>query len=120
MGKRDRMLRLCFKLLCLTAVSPAVLAGDWTVTNSLNLNSYFSDNLGQRANGNSGMVLNASPQLGLQGKGRRISASLSYAPTLFTAFGDDVPASGINHFLAADATSTLVRDTLFLDGSARK
>jgi len=120
MEKWDRMCRLAFKLLCFTVVvaTPPVLAGDWTVTNSLNLSSYYSDNLGQRADANAGMVVNASPQLALHGNGRRIKGALSYAPTLFTAFGDDPPDSGINHFLAAHFNSTLVRNTLFLDSTA--
>jgi len=120
MEKWDRMCRLVYKLLCFTVVvaTQPVLAGDWTVTNSLNLSSYYSDNLGQRADANAGMVVNASPQLALHGNGRRIKGALSYAPTLFTAFGDDPPDSGINHFLAAHFNSTLVRNTLFLDSTA--
>lgn len=120
METRHRISRPGRRLLCLGAVLLAgpAWAGDWKLDNSLQLNSYFSDNLGHRAQGNAGVGLIVRPQIGLQGAGRRVSGTLSYAPSLNTVFGEDVPDSRIAHQLAADFNAELVRQRLFLDASA--
>lgn len=114
------MRRQGLKILCISVmfVTQSVSAGDWTVTNSLNLNSYFSDNLRQRTDANAGMVLTVRPRIGLTGNGRRLKGSLAYSPTLYTAVGDDAPDTTLNHLLSANFNSTLVRDRVFLDSSA--
>ena len=99
-------------------VSMSAQAGDWTLTNSLSLQSIFSDNINQAANGKAGVLLTASPHVDLKGTGRRVSGNLSYAPSLFADLGGNARSNGINHYLNAAFNSELLRNELFLDTRA--
>lgn len=93
-------------------------AGDWKVTNSLQLSTFVSDNLSHRSDGNAGAGLTVQPRIGLRGSGRRISGGLAYAPTLVGYVGEDPPQDRLSHLLNAAFHSELVRQTLFVDASA--
>ena len=89
----------------LSIVSLPTQAGDWTLSNSISLQSIFSDNINQAQNGDAGMLLNASPRIDLSGAGRRVRGDLSYAPYLFASFGGNDQNNGINNYLDADFNS---------------
>lgn len=93
-------------------------AGDWTLSNSISLQTVFTDNVALREDADTGVILDVAPRLDLVGKGGRVSGNLAYAPAVYARFGGDTDDQGINHFLNAAFAAELVRDTLFLDTKA--
>lgn len=121
MKPRERMRRLGLNLLCVgvAATAAPAQAGDWKLTNNLQVTSYLSDNIRHTADGDAGMGVTVRPRIRLQGKGGRVNGVLSYAPSLNAVFGSDAPNPRVSHDLYADFNSELVRQTLFLDATAR-
>lgn len=120
MERRDRIshLGIVFGLFALGALPPLASAGDWQLSNSLSLNTYASDNLRQRQDGEAGVAIDVRPTVSLRGTGRRVQGAITYTPSLYTSAGDDAPPSRLSHYLNALFNTELVRDSVFLDTAA--
>ncbi len=100
-------------------VAPAADAIDWRFEPTLNVSSTYTDNARQRSNDpQDALILTTTPGFKLRSEGsRRVQASLQYGLTGVKRFGDD-RSDDLYHNLNAAGKAELVKDFLFIDGSA--
>ncbi|PKO73137.1 MAG: TIGR03016 family PEP-CTERM system-associated outer membrane protein [Betaproteobacteria bacterium HGW-Betaproteobacteria-17] len=93
---------------------------DWRLERSLGASASISDNANQSATDpQNALILSVTPSFTLRSQGsRRVQATLQYGLTGVGRFGDD-QSSDIYHNLNALGKAELVKDFLFVDGSAR-
>jgi len=109
--------RSCWILLLWTGIWSCAQAGDWTLSNSLSLNAIYTDNVGLSGGGESDLVLQVRPTIGLHGRGGRIQADVDYGLSYNQHLSSNNGSNLVNN-LRAHTTTELVRDTLFLDANA--
>ena len=109
----------CAVLAALT-FAPAAHAIDWRFEPYVNASSTYTDNVRQSSNNpQDALILTATPGFTLRSEGsRRVQASLQYGLTAVERFGGD-QNDNIYHNLNAVGKAELVKDFLFIDGSAR-
>ncbi len=101
------------------AFAPAAHAIDWRFEPYLNASSTYTDNARQSSNNpQDALILTATPGFNLRSEGsRRVHASLQYGLTGVERIGND-QSNNFYHNLNAVGKAELVKDFLFIDGSA--
>ena len=101
------------------AFASAAHAIDWRFEPYLNASATYTDNVRQSSNNpQDGLILTATPGFTLRSEGsRRVQASLQYGLTGVTRFGGN-QSDNFYHNLTAVGKAELVKDFLFIDGSA--
>ncbi|MCG5510321.1 TIGR03016 family PEP-CTERM system-associated outer membrane protein [Ectothiorhodospira lacustris] len=98
----------------------AVQAGSWDFTPRVSVSQTYTDNVNLAARGEdkeSDSVSQLNTGFSLQRAGGRTDLSLGYNLQSL-AYWDDDSRNNVYHQLAGTSTSTLIRETLFLDASA--
>lgn len=93
---------------------------DWRLERSVGAAATLTDNANQSATDpENSLILSVTPSFTLRSEGsRRVQATLQYGLTGVGRFGDD-QSTDIYHNLNALGKAELVKDFLFIDGSAR-
>ena len=101
------------------AFAPTAHAIDWRFEPYVNASSTYTDNVKQSSsNTQDALILTATPGFTLRSEGsRRVQASLQYGLTGVKRFGGD-QSDNFYHNLNAVGKAELVKDFLFIDGSA--
>ena len=98
--------------------SSTAYAIDWQFMPYVGAAATFTDNVNQTESGQNAFILSVTPGFNLISQGsRRLQASVSYALTATTRFGDN-NSNDIFHNLGAIGKAELVEDFLFIDGTA--
>lgn len=94
-------------------------AVDWRFQPYLNASATYSDNIRQSSNNpQNGLILTAMPGFMLQSEGsRRVQASMQYGLSGVTRLGGN-QSDNFYHNLTAVGKAEMVKDFLFIDGSA--
>jgi uncharacterized protein (PEP-CTERM system associated) len=101
-------------------LAPAAHAVDWRFEPYIGASATYTDNVKQSPNNpQDALILTETPGFNLRSEGsRRVQASLQYGLTGVERFGGD-QSNDVYHNLNAVGNAELVKDFLFIDGSAR-
>lgn len=116
---RYRLSTRLISVLVLFSVALPVYAGRWTLRKNLRVSTNSTDNLYLLgSNQVSSSVLSVRPGLYLFRRGGRASVRFAYAPSL-NFYLNDSSQNRVAQYLAADASSELIKQYFFLHANAR-
>lgn len=93
-------------------------AGEWEVSNQIQVETYVTDNVNLTSDGKAGVGLNLRPQVSIQGEGARVQGDAIYEPSLNLTVGDGSGNANIAHTLDAGILAELARERLFVEATA--
>ncbi|MGB5744320.1 MAG: TIGR03016 family PEP-CTERM system-associated outer membrane protein, partial [Sedimenticolaceae bacterium] len=102
-------------LVAVGALSTTAISGDWKVTDDIGLTTTAVDRNGNDSY--TGVVFQLSPRWTATGRGGRITANVSYQPTLSYGTGSTDPKA-LTHQLLATSRTEVVRNRFFVGANA--
>jgi len=95
-----------------------VFAGEWDSSRSLSLSGIYSSNVGLASeNESDDLITRVRPDVNINGSGRRLNFSFSYAPEIL-AYKNSPSRNELFHKLYTGANVEIVPETFFFDGNA--